>query len=144
MTRLDTSLNIIVLAMLFAISFATLASAQTTGQSNLRWLWPQDSIAVNQSTIALISAHHTRAIQSAQRGLVNAKGNDRLIAMHNICIGWLRLREPKRAETPCSAALLAAAEAQGEVNGQPIGVIVKANIERERSAHDVRLAKAKQ
>ncbi len=140
MTRIDQVLNIFVLALVLAVLFVAAASAQPVDRTATQWLWPQQSIAISQSTTALVMGHPARAVTMAERGLSTVQGHDRLVALHNLCIGWLQQRDPARAAPACEQALTMAAHAANGFAGQPEFAVVKANIDRERGAHDARLA----
>ena len=141
MTRLDNVLNIIVLALLLALSIAAIGTAQAAERPPARWLWPQQSIAISQSTTALVLGHPRRAVMMAERGLSTAGSYDQLVALHNLCIGWLQQRDTVRATPSCDQALRMASQSPLQFFGQPVLAMVKANIERERGAHDARFAK---
>jgi hypothetical protein len=132
MKLIDNLLNIIMLTLLFSVSFVVIASAQTAQSAQVQWLWPVQSVAVSQSTTALVLGHHGRAIRMAERALARTEGHDRVVALHNLCIAYLRSGELTSAIPQCNSALSAAGAGAQQGSGQSTFAIVKANIDRER------------
>ncbi len=138
MSRVDNSLNIITLALVLAISvFAvSVASATTVMAADAGFptlLWPKESIAAGQSTKALVIGHTGRAVKFAERALDTAKGYDRVVALHNLCLGLLRQGDTARANDICQEAQTGAAAYANEK-------VVQANIDMTRKAFNQRAA----
>jgi hypothetical protein len=132
MTRLDHALNIIVLALVLAVSLAALSPARAGEPAQPVWLWPQQSIAVAQSTSALVTGRPERAAKFALRGLKDSAGYDRVVALHNLCLALVRLEETDRAQPVCDSAMTAALALERKVGEPALFDIVEANIARER------------
>lgn len=132
MNRVDNSLNFITLTMVLALSMAA-GAAIAKDRSATNWLWPHNSIAVSQSTRALLAGHEVRAIDRATHALEKVQGYDRVVALHNVCMGYLRQGDAANANPACDIALTAAV-AYSDENPQFPSVrdTVQANIQRER------------
>lgn len=133
MLRIDNSLNIIVLTLVLAVSFAAVGAAQPAEAKPVHWLPADTSIAVAQSTAALAQGHPARAAAAAARALDQTHGYDRVVALHNLCVALLRRGETERAAPHCDAAVKAAAVTPQRLDGRAVSDIVFANIARERS-----------
>ncbi len=127
MTKFDKLLNIIGLTLILAACVITVASAQDLPDAKTQWLWPTQSITAAQSTTSLVQGRTARAIAMAQRSLMHTQGHDRVVGMHNLCIGLLRQGETERATPACDSALEAAAMTNAETLDT-----VSANIAHER------------
>jgi hypothetical protein len=110
MSRVDNSLNIITLALVLAISVGSAGTAMAADARTPTLLWPKESIAASQSTKALVIGHTGRAVKYAERALDNAKGYDRVVALHNLCLGLIRQGDAARAKSTCAEAQLTSAE----------------------------------
>jgi hypothetical protein len=133
MLRIDNSLNIIVLAMVLAVSFAAVGAAQPAEAKPVQWLTAETSIPAAQSTAALIQGHPARATAMAARALDRAQGYDRVVALHNLCVALLRQDQATRAAPACEEAMKIAAASPQRINGRSVSDIVLSNIGRERS-----------
>ena len=111
-------------ALILALS-ATVTSADPTS-----YVWSARSSAVSNSTAALAQGHEQRAIRLAADSLANAKGADRVIALHNLCLAHLKQQEPSAAAPHCAAALTEAQAAFGDKTKR----IVVNNIEQAQRA----------
>jgi hypothetical protein len=128
MSRVDNSLNIITLAMVLGLSVAAAGSAWAGDNRTPTLLWPKESIAASQSTKALLIGHTGRAVKFAERALERAEGYDRVVALHNLCLGLIRQGDATRAQQICLDAETTAANHGFEK-------IVAANIDITRKAH---------
>jgi hypothetical protein len=137
MTRIDNSFNIITLSLILAISLAAMGSAFAKSPNEPEWLWPTKSIPVAQSTKALVMGRNTNAIAHAERALDKVRDYDRIVALQNLCIGWLRMHETEKAEPYCASVLSAASALQlsRTKSGDSTLDIVKSNIKLTREAY---------
>jgi len=133
MLRIDNSLNIIVLALVLAVSFAAVGMAQPAEARPVQWLPAENSIATAQSTTALVQGHPARAVAAAERALGHSEGYDRVVALHNLCVALLRQGATERAAPHCDEAMKAAAALPQRFDGRAVSEIVFANIARERN-----------
>ncbi len=131
MSRVDNAFNIITLALVLAISVGTAGSVLAADTRAPTLLWPKESIAASQSTKALVIGHTGRAVKYAERALENAKGYDRVVALHNLCLGLIRQGDATRAKATCADAQVTSAEYGYEK-------VVQANIEITRKAASLR------
>jgi hypothetical protein len=145
MPRIDNSLNIIVLALVLAVSFAAVGLAQPAEAKPVQWLPAEASIPAAQSTAALVQGHPARAQIMAERALEQAQGYDRVVALHNLCVAWLRRGEAERAAPHCDEAVKTAAALPRRLDGRALSDVIFANIARERSSQAAaRLAQSAQ
>ncbi|MBL8643188.1 MAG: hypothetical protein JNK21_04580 [Rhodospirillaceae bacterium] len=126
MSRAKNPLRISLLALVLSLSAGAAGSAQAD-QRTPTLLWPKESIAASQSTKALVIGHTGRAVKFAERALENAKGYDRVVALHNLCLGLLRQGEGARATPVCT-------EAQTTSVAYDMQTVVEANIGLTRKA----------
>ncbi len=112
MSRIENSLNIITLGSILGLSLMA-APAMADSRDTIEALWPDRSIHVSQSTRALVVGREAKAVVIAENALKRLDGYDRVVALHNICVGNLRLGQTEAAAAACDAALAAAVPAPG-------------------------------
>lgn len=76
-------------------------------------LWPERSTHVSQSTRALVLGKDAKAVAIAEAALKRVDGYDRLVALHNVCVGYVRLGQNEAAAAACDTALAATAPVAG-------------------------------
>ena len=143
MNRVVNSFHVITLALVLAFSMAAIGTAVAGNPLEPNWLWPTKSIAVAQSTKALILGRDTNAISHAQRELDKLRDYDRVVALQNLCLGWLRVREQARAAPFCDSAVTAATvlPPSRKKNDYSTLDVVKANIKLTRDLYVAQDAK---
>lgn len=129
------SLNIIALTL--ALGAAAVSAPALAAGSEDTALWPERSIPVSQSTRALVVGRDAKAVAIAEHALPRLDGYDRVVALHNICVGYMRLGQTEAAGAACDSALIAAVPAPSaservrELQGK-----VEASIAAARRAHE--------
>lgn len=142
MNRVNYSLDIITLTLVLVMSLAAMGSAFAKSPIEPNWLWPDKSIPVAQSTKALMMGRDERAISHAERALDKVRDYDRVVALQNLCLGWLRLQNAERATAYCESAITAArvlAPSRAKTGYSTLDV-VKANIQLTRDAYSAQVA----
>lgn len=128
MDRIFNGLAVSVMALGLALALSPVAKAESGDRPSL--IWSSKSSAISNSTAALSTGHTQRAIKLATGALESAKGADRVIAIHNLCLAHLDRNDVAAASPHCAAAVTEAPE----VLGSKTQGIVTANIERARQA----------
>lgn len=139
MKRFNNSLNFIMLTLVLVTLLTGMGTAFANNLNEPNWLWPTKSIPVAQSTKALIMGRDARAISHAERALDKVRDYDRVVALQNLCLGWLRLRDAERAGPYCEAALTAARvlpPSRVKAESSTLDV-VKANIQLARDSYNI-------
>ena len=100
-------LNRIGIAIILTLAQYNIAQAeQGTVQDELSWFTSSTSPLLNRSSIELATKHANRGIQFANRALEKKLNpGDKLIAYHNLCIGYLASDNPTFANQYCALAL---------------------------------------
>jgi hypothetical protein len=110
------------LALAGAIGAAQVRPAIAADPATPVPIWAQLSIRVGNSTSALVTGHTRRAIRLASTAVDRVAGHDRIVALHNLCLAWLKEGDTTTARGYCDAALR-------DVGDNPkLAELVRANI----------------
>ncbi|MDX2142135.1 MAG: hypothetical protein SFV19_02160 [Rhodospirillaceae bacterium] len=122
MTKSLISPVIVSFVLASVLSLAVFAPAARADETRPTPIWAEQSILVGQSTAALVTGHTRRAIRLASSAVDRVTGHDRIVALHNLCLAWLKHGEQNTASGYCDAAVRDIAE-----NPQ-LDRVVRANI----------------
>jgi hypothetical protein len=100
------TINRIGLVIILTIANANMAQAtHSTIQDDISWFTSSTSSLLNRSSMDLATKHLNRGIKIAHQAIENQLNPaDRLIANHNLCIGYLAADKAALASQYCASA----------------------------------------